>query len=476
MRGEDQSLAHVPALSQGIAGDSTPLTIWFEVEDFLKFFDEQPKAAGIQRVQMELFAQFQRMRRSDTTIRYCRLNRFSHRLNLVAYADLERAFHDPPLAYPDDLALWVWRPFRARLRLMRRWLRDAADVLSRLGFDAWRLFGGQAHNSLRLKEIRPGDILVCTGTSWSNSQYGRLIAASKRECGVTFMMLIHDIIPITHPQYSMVAAGFRRWVDAMLRIADAVLTDSRYSQDSLVAHAREIGLESKEVSVLRLGADFSAAPPSTPNHSRDLLALPRPFVLFVSTLEIRKNHGLLVRVWRRLIERHGSDAVPGLVFVGARGWLIGPLLAELAATSNLGGKVRILSGISDAELQLCYRYCLLTAYPSFVEGWGLPVAESLQYGKVCVASNRGPLPEVGGELVDYFDPDDEDEALAVFERAIFDDEYRQMREARIRAEYRAPGWEECAESLLRAALRAARKQGDAAVAAGIKRNDAADAG
>jgi glycosyltransferase involved in cell wall biosynthesis len=149
--------------------------------------------------------------------------------------------------------------------------------------------------------------------------------------------------------------------------------------------------------------------------------------------------------------------VPDLIFVGARGWLIDPLLEELAATHNLGGKVQIRSDLSDTELRICYRHCLFTVYPSFVEGWGFPLAESLQHGKLCVASNRSALPEVGGELLDYFDPDDDGGALAAIERAIFDDEYRAHREARIRAEYRAPSWEECCELLLRTAMEASRE-------------------
>src|SRR5262249_59911694 len=104
---------------------------------------------------------------------------------------------------------------------------------------------------------------------------------------------------------------------------------------------------------------------------------PQPFVLYVSTIEVRKNHALLLRVWRRLIDRHGAEAVPRLVFIGRIGWLVDDLMAELSREGPLSDKVIILSGLPDAEVATAYRQCLFPGFPSLIEGWGLPVAEGL---------------------------------------------------------------------------------------------------
>jgi len=175
---------------------------------------------------------------------------------------------------------------------------------------------------------------------------------------------------------------------------------------------------------------------------------PPRFVLFVSTIEIRKNHRLLVRVWQRLLERHGADAVPVLVFVGQVGWLVDDLLAELATSHYLGGKIAHMPGLSDAELRQAYQSCLFTVFPSLSEGWGLPVAESLVRGKFCVASNATSIPEVGGDFIDYFDPTDDDDALAKIERVLLEPGYLAAREARLRAEYRPRTWADCAHQLI----------------------------
>jgi hypothetical protein len=78
----------------------------------------------------------------------------------------------------------------------------------------------------------------------------------------------------------------------------------------------------------------------------------------------------------------------------------------------------------------------------------LPIAESLALGKFCVASNRTSMPEVGRDLVDYFDPTDEDDALATIERSLFEPGYLAAREARLKAEYRSGNWAHCVHSLI----------------------------
>jgi glycosyltransferase involved in cell wall biosynthesis len=78
----------------------------------------------------------------------------------------------------------------------------------------------------------------------------------------------------------------------------------------------------------------------------------------------------------------------------------------------------------------------------------LPIAESLAHGKFCVASNRTSIPEVGGDLIDYFDPSDAEDALAKVEKLLLEPGYLAAREARVRAEYRPPTWADCAHSVV----------------------------
>jgi glycosyltransferase involved in cell wall biosynthesis len=230
-----------------------------------------------------------------------------------------------------------------------------------------------------------------------------------------------------------------------------VLSVSKHSRDALIRLAAQTGWSLPPVEVVPPGAGVNdrllGREPPVPREQRQI-DLPSRYVLFVSTIEIRKNHRLLVRVWRRLIERHGADAVPALIFAGQIGWLVDDLLAELAASDYLDGKIMLLPGLADDELRQAYRSSLFTVFPSLCEGWGLPIAESLMHGKFCVASNRTSIPEVGGDLIDYFDPANEDDALAKIERLLLDPGYLTAREARLQAEYRPRAWADCVQDLV----------------------------
>jgi glycosyltransferase involved in cell wall biosynthesis len=273
------------------------------------------------------------------------------------------------------------------------------------------------------------------------------IAEAKRRYGIRFAILIHDLIPLEYELFveQRHIVQFRNWLRKALPAADVVFTVSRYSRDALIKLAAEASWPLPRVEVMQPGAGLNERLMAGGQRMPDL---PPRFVLFVSTIEIRKNHRLLVRVWQRLLHRHGADAVPALVFAGQIGWLVDDLLAELTASDHLGGKIVLSPGMSDAQLREAYRTSLFTVFPSLCEGWGLPVAESLAHGKFCVASNRTSIPEVGGDLIDYFDPANDDDALAKIERLLLDPDYLTAREARLRAEYRPRSWADCVRGLI----------------------------
>jgi glycosyltransferase involved in cell wall biosynthesis len=402
-------------------------TIWVDVADFLEFFRYLERPTGIQRVEMEMLTELARIERRSGTIRFCRLDESADRFEAVELETLARVFHDPPVP--------AGSPHRRLRRFLRRLLRA-----KRLAY--WR----PAPIGPRTDSFRRGDILVCLGTSWENPRYIGLLRRA-RELGVRIVVLIHDIIPVACPGF--VEAGllrrFEPWLEGVLSNSDLVLANSRHSRAALLDHAARRRLAIPPVEVLRFGTGFPAlGAPDGPTGA----AFPEPFVLYVSTIEVRKNHALLLRVWRRLIEQHGAAAVPSLLLIGRMGWLVDDLMAEFSRAGALRDKVVIASGLSDAEVAMAYRHCLFTVFPSLMEGWGLPVEESLTQGKLCVASDRGAIPEVGGDLVDYFDAADDDGAFAAISRAIFDPEYRGAREAQIRNEFRPQSWTDCVATLI----------------------------
>ena len=125
----------------------------------------------------------------------------------------------------------------------------------------------------------------------------------------------------------------------------------------------------------------------------------------------RKNHALLYYTYKLAHEQHVE--LPPIVIVGRRGWLSDDIYEVMTHDPQTKAKFVFLHDASDEELAWLYRHCQFSVYPSFYEGWGLPIGESLAYGVPCVASRASSMPEVAGELIPYFSPASADDCLQV---------------------------------------------------------------
>ena len=297
-----------------------------------------------------------------------------------------------------------------------------------------------------------GDTLVVLGAFWvMPTQMNRWIEL--KEDGVRLAVLVHDIIPITNPEYcvSDLVDTFTECFQHVLRMADLILTISAYSQKQIVALLRRWSIPTPPMAVLpNAHITWSAKRKVGKPLSREIQdILSQSFVLYVSTIEIRKNHTQLFKVWKKLIENQGQEQIPNLVLVGRQGWRVQDLMDQLKGTNYLSGKIIILHDISDVELEALYQGCLFTTFTSFEEGWGLPVGESLVFGRPCVASNASSIPEVAGDLVDYIDPNNLESAYEVILRMIEDGGYRDSRAKKIKDEFRPRSWSHVADDLHR---------------------------
>jgi glycosyltransferase involved in cell wall biosynthesis len=422
--------------------------VWFEVEDFLRYFDHFQNPTGLQRTAFEIYREAERLNGETCKVRFCRLSVYSKQFMVSGFDAVRDAYtHPPGIDAPWQAIGAPARFWRDSFRMLPLIARNRRFFL-RIFLDFVRDLVAGRHRKHRFeRDVQPGDFVVSLGASWGYPHYLKHIAKAKTRYGVKFAILVHDLIPIQNQRFFDLwyVDQFRTWLSEALRHADMVLTISNYSRSALVKLVAETEGRMPCIEVLKLGATMS-----TKSAAKDQteMKLPPRFALFVSTIEVRKNHRLLVRVWERLIQRYGEDAVPVLMFVGQIGWLVDDLLSELAESNYLNGKIQLMSKLSDNDLSRAYRACQFTIFPSLCEGWGLPIAESLAHGKFCVASSRASIPEVGGDLVDYFDPSNEDDALAKIERLLLDPGYLAAREARLRAEYVAPTWANCVHSLI----------------------------
>ena len=301
---------------------------------------------------------------------------------------------------------------------------------------------------------KKGDLLVITGAFWIYAHYD--LVAKLRAKGVVFGLFIHDLIQINNIQYVLKEAtlAFRRSIIDALGVAHFVLTNSHFVAEEVTKFIETKLDFDLPIAAVPLATELRVQPgqdPQTlPTEVRWVLG--QDYVLCVGTIEVRKNHLLLVKIWNELAQELG-DRLPLLVFVGKWGWDIAPLRAYLDETNFLNGHLRVLTDASDVALAELYRHCLLTTYASFAEGFGLPIGESLAYGKPCVASRSTSLPEVGGRFARYIDPYDPDEGVRVFRELLTNRDEIERWSADIRAHFTPKTWRAFAFELLDACAR-----------------------
>ncbi len=234
------------------------------------------------------------------------------------------------------------------------------------------------------------------------------------------VITVHDLNFLYFPQFLTedslrYYAGQIEWAVAR---ADHILADSHQTRQDLI---ELLGVVPGKVTTVHLAADVQFRPTS------DLSALTRyglapGYLLFVGTLEPRKNIPALLTAYRNLLDR-GAVEVP-LVLVGRRGWLADDIFKTLSDL-RLEKQVRLLDDVVGKDLLIqIYNGAAILIIPSFYEGFGLPALEAMACGTPVVASNRGSLPEIVADAGLLFNPEDHDELSLSIMQLLEDDELR----------------------------------------------------
>jgi len=301
------------------------------------------------------------------------------------------------------------------------------------------------------------DLFFSIGLQW---HHGAIHAWNlKQRSGVRVVEFCHDTIPIDHPEHAGSSKQpFAEYFTCLGHTADLIATNSDSSRRDLAAFHERVGmLRSPPLETVRLASPnvLEPVPPDAlAEDERAVLArLARDgdYVLYVSSFEVRKNHRLLLALWKDFYRERG-EACPMLVLVGMFGWGVNDLWNEMQASEVwAAGKIVLLQHVSDALLAHLYRGCAFTVFPSLYEGWGLAANESLAYGKLAIVSNAPALQEATQGLCPAIHPLDYPNWRASVTHYLDDAQARAEAEARIRVEYRPRTWTDFSVELLAAA-------------------------
>ena len=306
--------------------------------------------------------------------------------------------------------------------------------------------------------LPPGSAILVAGSAWmQNSRYVSGLSELKDRSCCSLSVLVYDIIPVMYPHWfeKGYAQKYTLNLRNLLRISDQIFTDSVSCKTDVQNELQSLDAPVAEITPVRLGDTVLAGAPAEvsgegkSNSGIDDLFTElgnRKFALCVGAVHTRKNYDMLYRIWARFADE-GTNSELFLVIVGGVAWNGGALAETIRNDPRVANKIRIVTDASDSKLKWLYDNCVFTLFPSLYEGWGLPVAESLANGKVCIASSSSSITEIAPELVDHIDPEDFISWKTKIEFYARSKVARELKERKIREDYTVTTWESTAASL-----------------------------
>lgn len=239
--------------------------------------------------------------------------------------------------------------------------------------------------------------------------------------GKKLVVTVHDLSPVVLPEYYDIkrrlwhwSVGFRR----TLARADKIIAVSEYTKKELVD---VLGLDANKITVVHQGLDHGRYKPNLDQARlrdvRNRYGLPGEFILYVGTLEPRKNVDGLLKAWEAM-----ETKVP-IVIAGKPGWKYGDIF-KMAQKSSKRRLIQFLGFVPEADKPYVIKLARALAFPSIYEGFGLPVLEAMAVGTPVITSSVTSLPEVAGDAALLVNPYNTDELTFALEQLVTDESLR----------------------------------------------------
>ncbi len=254
-------------------------------------------------------------------------------------------------------------------------------------------------------------------------------------CSAPTVVSVHDVSYLEHPEYftAFRAMQLRLTVRRTVKFASCVLTPSEFSKRRILDAYK---LPDDKVVVLPNGVSSVFRPVGREAAQRSLRAawtagtakpqITAPFILTVGDLQPRKNHLGLIHAFEDLIRAH-PQLPHHLLVVGKETWHASTVRAA-ARRSEVADRIHFTGFVDDEELRRLYGACDLFVYPSFYEGFGLPILEAMACGRAVACSNSSAMPEVADSSALLFDPSSRRDLVFAMRDLLLNPELRQRME------------------------------------------------
>ncbi len=266
-------------------------------------------------------------------------------------------------------------------------------------------------------------------------------------CGVPLVVTVHDVSYLEYPQYftRFRATQLKITVRRTIERAARVITPSEFSRDAILKH---YCIDPAKVRVIPNGASSVFRPVERQVAATTVerkFHIRGPFILAVGDLQPRKNHLGLLRAFENLVRAHSLSH--RLVFVGKETWY-SKELHRAVSSSSVADRVDFTGFVDDADLLHFYGACDLFVFPSFYEGFGLPILEAMACGRAVTCSNLTAMPEVADGAGILFDPRSVDEMARAMADVLRDSELRGRMERMGMQRAAQFSWEQAARETL----------------------------
>ncbi|OGH64797.1 MAG: hypothetical protein A2821_01445 [Candidatus Magasanikbacteria bacterium RIFCSPHIGHO2_01_FULL_41_23] len=263
---------------------------------------------------------------------------------------------------------------------------------------------------------------------------------------VKTIVMVHDISFALFPQFFSWKQRLWHWAlrpKHLLQTADQIIMPSHNTRRDVIEY---FGIEEKKVTTLYPGlcSEFFAPNEAEIYRVKNKYNLPDNYILFLGTLEPRKNVAAIIYAFQELHRTNALARDLKLVIAGALGWKNSEVKKMIAADKHIVS----IGYIDEKDKHALYKLARVFVYPSFYEGFGLPVLEAMATGTPVITSNRSSLVEVAGTAAYLVNPDRIDELVTGLERFLFDSELHNLYKTRGLVQAQKFSWERTAREFM----------------------------
>lgn len=275
-------------------------------------------------------------------------------------------------------------------------------------------------------------ILLNTGhIGFKQKNYERMIIKLKLKP----IFIVHDLIPILYPEYCSPGEDvrYKKKLDYILQYGVGIIANSNATLTDITRYYQKINKKMPP----SVAALIASSVKLKNNFQKPQVR--KPYFVILGTIEPRKNHLLLLQIWRKLTLQYNSQT-PHLFIIGKRGWECEQTFDLLDRCETLKKSVTEISRCNDCELINYLSHCQALLFPSFCEGYGLPLVEALSLNAPIIASDLPVFKEIAADIIEYIDPIDSKKwQEVILEYTSMQSKRREQQLSRIR-NFKVPTW------------------------------------